>query len=148
MKWREKKEETKHTPVQEMLLPLKLLHSHLCSLPVSLTSGTNSLPQSCSLSRSQSHSLYHSCSAIPQDDGTQGEPILVWGVVLDELEYMAICSQEVRGPYVAKGVRGPWATMIYEEETACRWQPGLGHGCRVHAVSSADAEVVEVVRKF
>ena len=61
---------------------------------------------------------------------------------------MAVRSQEVRGPYVAKGVRGPHATRTYEEETVCRQQPGLGHGCHMHAVSSADAEVVEAVRKF
>ena len=34
--------------------------------------------------------------------------------------------------------------MTSEEETACRRQPGLRRGCRVHAVSSA--EVVEAVR--
>ena len=51
-------------------------------------------------------------------------------------------------PYVVKGVRGPRATTMSEEETACRQQPGLRRGCRVHAVSSADAEVVEAVKKF
>ena len=57
-------------------------------------------------------------------------------------------AQEVRGPYVAKGVRGPHATTTYEEETACRRQPGLRRGCRVHAVWSADAEeVVEVFKR-
>ena len=59
---------------------------------------------------------------------------------------MAVRSQEVRGPYVAKGVRGPRTTTTYEEETACRRQPGLGRGCRVHAASSVDVEVA--VRKF
>ena len=38
-------------------------------------------------------------------------------------------------PYVAKGVRGPHA-MTSKEETACRRQPGLRHGCQVHAVLS------------
>ena len=47
-------------------------------------------------------------------------------------------------PYIAKGVRGLRATTTYEEETACRQQPGLRHGCQVHAVSSA--EVVEAVK--
>ena len=37
--------------------------------------------------------------------------------------------------YVAKGVRGPHA-ITSKEETACRRQPGLRHGCRVHAVPS------------
>ena len=61
---------------------------------------------------------------------------------------MAVRSQEVRGPYVAKGVRGPHATTTYEEETACRRQPGLRRGCQVHAVWSADAEeVVEVFKR-
>ena len=59
---------------------------------------------------------------------------------------MAVRSQEVRGPYVAKGVRGPRATTTYEEEIACRRQPGLGRGCRVHTASSIDAEAA--VRKF
>ena len=44
----------------------------------------------------------------------------------------------------SQGVRGPHATMTYEEETACRRQSGLRCGCWVHAVSSA--EVVEAVR--
>ena len=44
----------------------------------------------------------------------------------------------------SQGVRGLCATMTYKEETACRQQPGLRHGCQVHAVSSA--EVVEAVR--
>ena len=39
-------------------------------------------------------------------------------------------------PYIAKGVSGPRATTS-EEKTACRRQPGLRCGCRVHAVSSA-----------
>ena len=43
-------------------------------------------------------------------------------------------------PYIAKGVRGPHAT-ISEEKTACRRQPGLRCGCQVHAVLSADVEV-------
>ena len=68
------------------------------------------------------------------------------GGVLDEREYVAVRSQEVRGPYVAKGVRGPHVTMTYEEETACRQQPGLGHNCQVHATSSVDVEAA--VRKF
>ena len=37
----------------------------------------------------------------------------------------------------SQGVRGPHTTTTYEEETACRQQPGLRRGCRVHAVSSA-----------
>ena len=51
-----------------------------------------------------------------------------------------VCSQEVRGPCILMQCM----TMTYEEETACRQQPGLRCGCRVHAVSSA--EVVEAVR--
>ena len=51
-----------------------------------------------------------------------------------------VCSQEVRGPSIPMQCM----TMTYEEETACRRQPGLRRGCRVHAVSSA--EVVEAVR--
>ena len=57
-------------------------------------------------------------------------------------------SKASRWPYAAKGVRGPCVTMTSKEETACRRQPGLRCGCRVHAVSSVDAEVVEAVRKF
>ena len=49
-------------------------------------------------------------------------------------------SQEVRGPSILMQC----TTMTYEEETVCRQQPGLRHGCRVHAVSSV--EVVEAVR--
>ena len=56
---------------------------------------------------------------------------------------MAVRSQEVRGPYVAKGVRGPHV-ITSKEETACRRQPGLRRGCQVHAISSV--EVVEAVR--
>ena len=47
-------------------------------------------------------------------------------------------------PYIAKGVRGPRVTTTYKEETACRQQPGLRRGCRVHAISSA--EEVEAVK--
>ena len=35
-----------------------------------------------------------------------------------------------------------------KNETAFKWQPGLSHGCQVHAVLCADAEVVEVVRRI
>ena len=37
--------------------------------------------------------------------------------------------------YVAKGVRG-LHVITSKEETACRRQPGLRRGCRVHAVPS------------
>ena len=33
-------------------------------------------------------------------------------------------------------------TITSKEETACRQQPGLRCGCRVHAASSADVEAV------
>ena len=49
-------------------------------------------------------------------------------------------SQEVRG----RSVLMECMTTTSEEETACRQQPGLRRGCRVHAVSSV--EVVEAVR--
>ena len=51
-----------------------------------------------------------------------------------------------RWPYTANGVRGPRTTIMSEEKTACRWQPGLRHGCQVHAVWSV--EVVEAVWGF
>ena len=38
-------------------------------------------------------------------------------------------------------------TTTYEEETVCRRQPGLRRGCQVHAVWSADVEVVEVFKR-
>ena len=49
-------------------------------------------------------------------------------------------SQEVRGPSIPMQCM----TKTYGEEIACRQQPGLRRGCRVHAVSSV--EVVEAVR--
>ena len=49
-------------------------------------------------------------------------------------------SQEVRGPSIPMQC----TTTTYEEETACRQQPGLRHGYWVHAVSSV--EVVEAIR--
>ena len=105
----------------------------------------------------ESHSLSHSRSrslpvcvhgfvveariAIPRDDGTQGGPGLRSSVEESEMNVNT-------WPYVAKGVRGLCATTMSEEETACRRQPGLRHGCQVHAVLSADAEVVEAVKKL
>ena len=105
----------------------------------------------------ESHSLSHSrsCSlpvcihgfaaeariAIPRDDGTQGGPGLRSSVEESEMNVNTWL-------YVAKGVRGLHATTMSEEETACRRQPGLRCGCQVQAVSSADAEVVEAVKKF
>ena len=53
-----------------------------------------------------------------------------------------------RWPYAAKGVSGPHATTMSKDMMACRRQPDLRHGCQVHAVLSADAEVVEAVRKI
>ena len=41
-------------------------------------------------------------------------------------------------------MRGQFAATTSEEETACRRQPGLRHGCRVHAALSADAEAAVV----
>ena len=38
--------------------------------------------------------------------------------------WLYICSQEVRGLYVSKGVRGPCATIMSEEETVCRCRGG------------------------
>ena len=48
-----------------------------------------------------------------------------------------IHSQEVRGLSIPMEC----ATMMSEEETVFKRQPGLRHGYRVHAVLSADGEV-------
>ena len=64
-----------------------------------------------------------------------GWAVLVWGVAW----------RTPRRPWIhSQGVRGQFVATTSEEETACRRQPGLRHGCRVHAALSADAEAAVV----
>ena len=68
------------------------------------------------------------------------------GLILDRTESWQL-DRDLENLTCSQGVRGWLVATMSEEETACRWQPGLRHGCQVHAVWSVDAEVVEAVRK-